>query len=124
MELTKTYSDIAEYGNKYHFYHNIETGTVVCTRLYKGRTIRGVAKCDPKDKFNIETGKRLAYMRCKQKFMRKKLKHARDICVEAIKEYVKAQNTYNIALEFVNDVEMQLDALNNEIVGFEQTINN
>ena len=53
MKLTKTYSDVAEYGEKYHFYHNVETGVVVCTRLYKSQIIRGTAKCDPKDDFDI-----------------------------------------------------------------------
>ena len=122
MELTKTYSDIAEYGEKYHFYHNVETGVVVCTRLYKGQIIRGTAKCDPKDRFDIETGKKLAYLRCKHKLLHKKLKRAKTVHAEAIRECAKTQNAYRAAEEFMHDVVMQLDTLDNELIKFEYTL--
>ena len=124
MKLEKTYSDIAEYGEKYHFYHNSENGTVVCTTIYKGKIIRGTAKCSPEDDFDIEAGKRLAYLRCKQKFLRKKLKRAEIVHTEAIREYAKAQNMFAVASEFVEDVKMQLDVLNDDLAQLEQKLNN
>ena len=124
MELTKTYSDIAEYGEKYHFYHNTENGIVVCTTLYKGQIVRGTAKCSPEDSFNIEVGKKLAYLRCKQKFMHKKLKRARKVYADTVREYAKAQSAYGVAQEFVTDVEIQLDMLNDELTNFQRKLNN
>ena len=123
MELTKTHSDIAEYGEKYRFYHNADNGTIVCTTIYKGETVRGIAKCSPEDNFNIEAGKKLAYLRCKRKFLRKKLKRAQKVYTDAAREYAKAQNMYGVATEFVEDVEIQLDALNNELSKFERELN-
>lgn len=123
MEPTKTYSDIAEYGEKYHFYHSAESGTVVCTRAYKGRIIRGTAKCSPEDDFDIEAGKKLAYLRCRQKFMQKKLKRAQAVYFDVARAYAKAKYDFNTAHEFVQDVEIQLSILDNELAQFEQTLN-
>ena len=119
MELTKTYSDIAQYGEKYHFYHTADNRTVVCTTLYKGQIVRGVAKCNIEDHFDIEFGKQLAYLRCKQKFMNKKLKRAKKSKDEAIIVAAKANNNLWKANEFVNDVEMQLADISKELNEFE-----
>lgn len=124
MELTKTYSDIAEYGEKYRFYHNAVNGTVVCTTLYKGQTVRGTAKCSPEDNFDIEVGKKLAYLRCRQKFMRKKLKRAQQVYAETVKEYAKIQNMHGVAIEFMEDVEIQLEQINNALSKFKKQLNN
>ena len=123
MELTKTYSDIAEYGEKYHFYHTTDNRTVVCTTLYKGQIVRGVAKCNPEDCFDIEFGKKLAYLRCKHKFMQKKLNRAKKTKDEAIISVAKAKNNLWKADEFVNDVEMQLADINKELNEFESKFN-
>lgn len=123
MELTKTYSDIAEYGDKYHFYHNTTNGIIVCTTIYKGQIIRGIAKCSPEDNFDIETGKKLAYLRCKRKFTHKKLKRAQAVYFDAARAYAKAKYDFNTAHEFVEDVEIQLNILDNELAQFEQELN-
>lgn len=124
MELTKTYSDIAEYGEKYRFYHNVDNGTVVCTTIYKGETVRGIAKCSPEDCFDVEAGKKLAYLRCKRKFLRKKLKHSQKVYSDAIRNHAKTQYMLGVALEFTEDVEIQLELLNNELSKFERKLNN
>ena len=112
------------YGDKYRFYRNSKTNMVVCTTIYKGETIRGTAKCSPEDHFDIEAGKRLAYLRCKRKFLHKKLKRAQKVYADAAREHAKAQNTYGVALEFMEDVEFQLETLNNELAKFERELNN
>ena len=124
MKLEKTYADIAAYGEKYHFYHNADNGTIVCATMYKGQMVRGIAKCNPEDCFDAETGKRLAYLRCKQKFLRKKLKRAKNVRDNAVREYAKARNMYHIAVEFTEDVELQLKVLNSELDEFERKLNN
>ena len=122
MELTKSYSDIAEYGEKCRFYHNFEDNTVVCTTFYKGRTIRGIAKCDPEDDFNLEVGKKLAYLRCRQKFAIKKCERAHKVCDDAFVAVAQAQNNLYRACEFVEDAEMQLEDINKALIDFESKL--
>ena len=124
MELTKTYSDIAEYGDKYRFYHNADNGIIVCTTTYKGKTVRGTAKCSPEDNFDINTGKKLAYLRCKTNFMHKKYQRARKVCEDTTRAYAKAQNARDAAFEFADDVAFQYTTLYNELAKFEQELNN
>lgn len=119
MELTKTYSDIAEYGEKYHFYSNAANGTVVCMTLYKGKIVRGTAKCSPEDDFDIAIGKRLAYLRCRQKFFKKKFKQARNVYGEAVIENARAINNLYKARDFMNDAETQYTNANNELTELE-----
>ena len=40
---------------------------VIAIGTYRGKSVRGVAKCDPKDTFNPETGKKLAIARLDQR---------------------------------------------------------
>lgn len=54
---------------------------VIALSTYAGRTVRGVAKCHPGDKFNEELGMELAAARCNQKV--------------AAKRYARAQKEYN-----------------------------
>ena len=122
MKLEKTYSDTAMYGNKYNFYHNVDTRTVVCTTMYKGQTIRGVAKCDPEDEFNLEVGKMLSYLRCKQKFACKKLKHAYQSYDEARKMVEKAINNRDKILDFVEDADYQYEMASANLWNFEQKL--
>lgn len=123
MKLEQTYLDINEYGEKYHFYHNAENGTIVCTTLYKGQMVRGIAKCDPEDNFDIDFGKKLAYLRCKQKFARKKLKRAKAAEKDAFVEKNRAQHNHCKAYDFLMDAQIQLDSSNNELEQFEEQFN-
>lgn len=122
MKLEKTYADIAAYGEKYHFYHNADNGTIVCTTMYKGHMVRGTAKCSPEDNFNIETGKKLAYLRCKEKFSRKKLRRAHGAHKEAVIAEARAKNNLGKAIDFVNDSNYQLELATNELIKFEHEL--
>ena len=122
MKLTQTNSDISNYGEKYHFYHNVDTGTIVCTTLYKGQMVRGIAKCSPEDRFDVETGKKLAYLRCKAKFARKKLRRAEKAYDEAVVVAARAQNNLNKATYFVNDSDYQLTIATDELTVFERKL--
>ena len=122
MKLEQTYSDIANYGEKYRFYYHAETNTVVCTTMYKGQTVRGVAKCNPEDRFNLETGKKLAYLRCKKKFAHKKLCRAEKAYADAVTVEARAHNNLCKAAEFVDDSNYQLDLVTDELTNFEREL--
>lgn len=123
MKLNTSYADLQEYGEKYHFYYHEENKTVVCTTLYKGKMVRGIAKCSPEDNFSLGAGKKLAYLRCKEKFLRKKLKRAFDAKRDAVIAEARANNNLRKAFEFVADSQMQLEAAENELKAFESFLN-
>lgn len=64
--------------SRYEYYVNNKKQEVYCVTKYENETVKGVAKCSPEDKFDLEKGKRLAKARCVKKFYNKKLNHARN----------------------------------------------
>lgn len=90
---------------KYKYFTNGEN-VVVAVSSYAGRTIRGVAKCSDQDKFDLETGKKLAAARCAMKIARERVKCAkvqRDMWQEILAynavQYEKWDDRYDDALE-------------------------
>ena len=74
---------------KYRFYST--TNKVVAVSTYEGKTVRGVAKCDPKDNFYLEKGKELAAARCNQKIAQKRKNRADRELQKASEAFAKAQ---------------------------------
>ena len=68
---------------RYRFY--VTNNKVICVSSYAGKAVRGVAKCDPKDTFNLEGGKKLAQTRCDYKIAKKRVLKARAKHAEATK---------------------------------------
>ena len=69
--------------NKYKCYAYDEkrpdgTKCPVCVAIstYAGKTVKGIAKCDPNDNFSYDYGKKLAKARCDVKISRKRYKNA------------------------------------------------
>ena len=97
---------------KYKFFVARKTdGTpyqVVAVSTYAGRTVRGVAKCDPRDNFSLEGGKKLAAARCNVKIAEKRAKRAEKKYAEAI-ELVAKQVTYREDMElYASDSKVEL----------------
>lgn len=80
-----------------YFQHGNE---VIAVSTFAGKKVRGVAKCDPNDEFNFESGKELATARCHQKVAMKCLKRANEKYLEAVnklneaREYFERMKTY------------------------------
>ena len=51
---------------KTKYIYSINGNTVYCMTYYAGKTIKGVAKCDPEDEFDITLGKKIALTRAQQ----------------------------------------------------------
>ena len=66
---------------KYKFYFG--PNKVVAVSTYEGKIVRGVAKCDPRDEFDVTLGKELAAARCNQKIARKRTRRAEKRFKEA-----------------------------------------
>ena len=78
-------------GHKYRIYTANHDRTVIAVSSFAGKTVKGIAKCDPKDDPNIEKGIELAILRCDEKISTKKV--ARGIMkVKAAEAEVAAAN--------------------------------
>ena len=103
---------------KYRYYTNGEN-VVVAVASYKGRTIRGVAKCSEQDEFDLETGKKLAAARCAMKIARERVKYNKvqrdmwqDILAHYATQYEKWEDRYGDALE----IEKQAREIYNDMI--------
>jgi hypothetical protein len=67
---------------KYRYY--VHGTDIIAVSTYAGKTVRGVAKCDPNDKFDAEKGKVLAAARCNDRVAQKRLKRAKRKLQEAM----------------------------------------
>lgn len=87
--------------DRYNYY---TTGNkVIAVSTYAGRTVRGVAKCDPRDEFSLERGKKLAAARCNEKVAIKRAKRAIKAYVAAIEDEERAVARTDKMSQYVND---------------------
>ena len=73
---------------EYKYKIDEEKRTIVAMSTFAGKVVTGVARCDPRDEFVINDGKKLAAARCSVKIAEKRVKRAElcyNIAVEAFK---------------------------------------
>ena len=85
---------------KYNCYET--KNTVVCVAFYAGKPVKGIAKCNPEDKFDLDTGKELAKRRCAAKIAKKKAKYAADKYYDARTQYQNAKAHLEDMSSFMN----------------------
>lgn len=76
-------------------------GKVVVVSSYAGRSVRGVAKCNPQDSFDAETGQKIAQARCDLKIAEKRVKRAKEKYDAAVEVFNKASKEVDKASEYV-----------------------
>ena len=98
------------------------TGKITAVSSYAGKSVRGVARCAPDDKFNEEFGKKLAALRCAQKIAEKRMERAARKADEAWEALDRAEifkdnmvDYANNALSEYEDICSQLNALEEEL---------
>lgn len=64
---------------------------VICISTYAKKIVRGVAKCSPNDKFDIEIGKKLSQLRCDKKVAEKRMNRAYNKYEEALRAFADAK---------------------------------
>jgi hypothetical protein len=90
-----------------------EGNVVTASTTFAGKTVEAHAKCDPRDEFDYESGKKLAVARCNAKVSRlrfqrakAKQKEAAQGLDEAMRKMYKANAYfYDVAIQYKNDVE-------------------
>ena len=65
--------------------------------------MRGVAKCNPADEFDLAKGKALAEARCNAKVAEKRFKRAKSKCEETFKAYGEAIAKHNKMVDYYED---------------------
>ena len=105
---------------RYKFY--VADNRIICVSSYAGKAVRGVAKCDPKDTFDLKDGKKLAQARCDYKIAKKRVLRARAKHAEATKALCDAreyqermQRYYDESLRDFVRLEEELKALEAEM---------
>ena len=95
---------------KYRFYYatknNGELYQVIAVSTYEGRMVKGVAKCDPSDKFDLEKGKQLAAARCNAKVAAKRMKRADKELNKARKTFIEAEGRLDAMNEYFVDAKI------------------
>lgn len=101
--------------DKYKYFHN--GNQVIAVSTFAGRTVKGVAKCDPHDTFSMEDGKRLAALKCNNKITAKRLKRAAMRYVEAEKAVVAAQVHAERMKKYYHDAKAENKEAEDELFG-------
>ena len=81
---------------------------VIAYSTYAGQGVRGIAKCAPDDKFDIEFGKKLAAARCNVKVARKRLKRALERRDMAWEEFAQIEERLLKEEDYVDDANVAL----------------
>ena len=103
---------------QYRYYGSDKT--VVAVSTYAGKTVRGVAKCDPTDEFTLETGKKLAAARCNVKIAARRVKNAENKRAEAIAALEVAQKRVAEMNAYYDDA---LDCHETAVAELEEVLN-
>ena len=95
--------------DKYTYFVADKQKKVVAVSTYAGKIVRGVAKCDPRDEFSVEDGKRLAAARCAVKVAKKRNANAIKQKQNAYNELVAKQHRLQKMNDYVDDSRRDLD---------------
>ena len=87
---------------KYKYYIDNKKN-IIAVSTYAGKTVKGVAKCDPRDAFDVEKGKDLAAARCDYKVAQKRERRAEKKCAEAAAVLAKAYNYFEKMNKYQQD---------------------
>lgn len=85
----------------YRFYK--ADNKIIALSSFAGKTIKGVAKCDPSDTFSVEFGEKLAAARCNKKVADKRVKYAMKKYLAAEAEFKKVQKHFKAMSDYLTD---------------------
>ena len=93
---------------KYKIFTNANSD-VIAVSTYAGKTVKGVAKCDPRDTFDMNTGVKIAEARCEKKVANKRLVRARKKYAEAKQKFKDAEAYLHKMSDYVSDATKAFD---------------
>ena len=103
--------------------YSFSENRVYCMTYYAGKTIKGVAKRDPEDDFDLEAGKKLAKARCDYKVSKKRKKKAYQNYAQALKDFEAAKERLYNASNYIIDATLEVDANFKKLKEIESELN-
>ena len=107
--------------DRYRYYKG-KNNKIVAVSSYAGKTVRGTAKCDPRDEYNESFGKKLEALRCNLKVATLREARAKKMVIEAQKQLTAAQNRYNKMSKYFTDAHMKRAIAQSDLTSFESTL--
>ena len=101
---------------------SIRAHCVVAISTYAGKTVKGYAKCDPIDTFDIEKGKKLAAARCNLKIAEKRVKRAKEKEAIARAQAIEAKRYQERMEKYAYDSEHDLAEAKKELTVLMETL--
>lgn len=105
--------------DKYKYYFATDVNgmpyKVYAVSSYAGRSVKGGAKCDPRDEFNEESGKHLAALRCNKKVAERRMARAAARLEEAEDWLRRAEKSVEKYREYYGDAADLLAEAKNEL---------
>lgn len=95
---------------KYQYYV-AAPNKVIAVSQYAGKRVKGYAKCDPQDEFDLEIGKKLAKLRCDEKIAEKRVKRAADKLVKATSALKDAEKHAEAMNNYFTESQEELNAI-------------
>ena len=92
---------------------------IECLSSFAKKPVSGIAKCDPDDAFNVETGKKLAKLRCDYKVSKKRRKKALENYQKALADFEAARDRLSHASEYVVDSFIEAEQAKRDLTTFE-----
>lgn len=105
--------------SKYKFY-NDGKNKIVAVSTYAGKSVRGVAKCDPRDNFDMTKGEDLAMARCAEKIAAKRMRRAQNELAKAERAAEAAQRRVDKMKNYLNDSAAAWKAATDNRINFER----
>ena len=102
--------------------HYVTGNKVICVSSYAGKTVKGYAKCDPKDVFDLENGKKLARLRCDEKIAAKRVNRAAAKYAEAVEILKQAQAHVDRMNSYFMESQDELLKIGAELTEFVSTL--
>lgn len=98
----------------------IHDNEVIAISTYAGKTVKGIAKADPRDEFDVEKGEALAIARCASKIAIKRQNRAKKCLAVAQANLENAQNWVKKMTDYSTDAITEAQAAFDALYELEQ----
>lgn len=105
-----------------HILKDSNVREIIALSTYRGKVVKGSAKCNPEDTFNSTTGENLAALRCYEKVAEKKVYNANDKVEKAQAKVTEAQRELEKALKSQEQAKKEYDEASKLLVEFYETL--
>ena len=99
---------------KYKIFTN-SANDVIAVSTYAGKTVKGIAKCDPRDTFDMDKGVEIAEARCAKKVAHKRLARAKKKYTEAEQKLRDAETYLHKMSDYISDATEALEKAENAL---------